>query len=96
MGHSHVLSMRRSGTKLHLLDDKQIRVSSQHDHNHNPEVCKHRGILCSERESIIVKTMGMCVNGVWWFVLPNLPEMEEAAESAEKEEDLMLRLGRKI
>lgn len=36
--------------------------------------------------------MGMCVNGVWWFVLPNLPEMEEAAESAEEEKDLMQNL----
>lgn len=32
--------------------------------------------------------MGMRVNGVWWLVLPNLSEMEEAAESAEEEKDL--------
>lgn len=34
----------------------------------------------------------MCVDGVWWIVLPNLPEMEEAAENPEEEKDLKLRM----
>lgn len=37
--------------------------------------------------------MGMCDDGVWWIVLPNLPEMEEAAENPEEEKDLKLRFN---
>lgn len=40
--------------------------------------------------------MGMCVDGVWWIVLPNIPEMEEAAENAEEEKDLKLGMGIRI
>lgn len=88
LGHSPLLPMRCCWPKFHLPYHKSIWLLGKHNHHHHTQICQYRGVFSAEWQSTVPKAMGLCTNGLLWVVIPNLPQVEEAAEAAEEEKDL--------